>query len=223
MDPDAATAEREHMVAIQLAGRDIVDARVLAAMRRVPRHDYVPGVSVSEAYADRPLPIGHGVTISQPYMVAAMTQALEIRPTDRVLEIGTGSGYAAAVLAELAAHVTTVETIEPLGIAARERLSRYGDRVEVVIGDGSLGHPPGAPYDAISVTASADDVPPPLLGQLAIGGRLVAPVGSGVEDLVRVRRSADGWERESLMQVRFVPLRGRHGASDPEADPDSRG
>jgi protein-L-isoaspartate(D-aspartate) O-methyltransferase len=201
------------MVAEQLMSRDITDDRVLDAMRRVPRHEFVSESLAADAYADHPLPIGHGVTISQPYIVALATQALELTPGDRALEVGTGSGYAAAVLAELAAHVTTVETIEPLAERSRRLLTaRYGEQITVVCADGSLGHPAGAPYDAISVTAAAPEVPPPLLDQLAVGGRLVMPVGRGIEDLVLIRRTGDGYERRVLTQVRFVPLVGRHGA-----------
>jgi protein-L-isoaspartate(D-aspartate) O-methyltransferase len=145
--------------------------------------------------------------------VALMAQSLRLTPSDRVLEIGAGSGYGAAVLAELAGEVTAVETVAPLADQARSRLSaRYGDRVTVITGDGSLGHEPGAPYDAISVTAAAPEIPPPLLEQLAIGGRLIIPVGRGVEDLVLVRRTETGYERQVILQVRFVPLTGRHGA-----------
>lgn len=204
-------AARERMVAQQLAARDITDERVLEAMRRVPRHEYVPDDEQHAAYTDHPLPIGHGVTISQPYIVAYMTQALRLQPTDRVLEIGTGSGYAAAVLAEICDDVTTVECIEPLADVARERLARYGDRVRVVTGDGSLGHEAHAPYDAIVVTAAAPEIPQPLLDQLAPGGRLVLPVGRGVEQLVRVTRTEHGDRHEQLLPVRFVPLTGEHG------------
>lgn len=199
------------MVDEQLAARDIDDERVLAAMRAVPRHEFVPDATIGEAYSDTALPIGMGVTISQPYIVALMTQALGVQPTDRVLEVGTGSGYGAAVLAELAAEVTTIEFLEPLVVAARERLVRYGSSVAVVAGDGSLGYPAGAPYDAISVTAAGRSIPEPLLEQLAMGGRLVMPVGRGVEQLVRVTRTLKGDVREKLLAVRFVPLRGRHG------------
>jgi protein-L-isoaspartate(D-aspartate) O-methyltransferase len=198
------------MVAEQLAARDIHDERVLAALRRVPRHEYVEADPI-DAYDDRPLPIGHGVTISQPYIVALMTQALAVNDTDRVLEVGTGSGYGAAVLAELAAHVTTIEMIEPLAIAARTRLVDRYDHVEVVYGDGTTGHPPGAPYDAISVTAAGPTIPPPLLDQLAAGGRLVMPVGRGIEQLIRLTRRPEGDVTEQLTSVRFVALRGRHG------------
>jgi len=201
---------RERMVDEQLAPRGIDDERVLAAMRSVPRHEFVPHDLVGDAYADAPMPIGHGATISQPFIVAFMTQALAIRPTDRVLEVGTGSGYGAAVLAQLAAHVTSVEVVAPLAAAARERLTSRSN-VEVITGDGSLGHLVGAPFDAISVTAAAPAVPEPLLAQLAPGGRLVMPVGSGVEQLIRVSRTAEGDSTETLLAVRFVPLRGRHG------------
>lgn len=207
-DHDSA---RRRMVAEQLEARDITDRRVLDAIERVPRHEFVPDAEQHGAYADRPLPIGHGVTISQPYIVAFMTQELRLQPGDRVLEIGTGSGYAAAVLAELADDVTTVECIAPLADAARDRLARYGDRVRVVTGDGSGGYPPHAPYDAIVVTAAAPEIPRPLLDQLAPGGRLVIPVGRGVERLVRVTRTEHGDEHEDLLPVRFVPLTGEHG------------
>jgi protein-L-isoaspartate(D-aspartate) O-methyltransferase len=140
-----------------------------------------------------------------------MTQALRLQPGDRVLEVGAGSGYAAAVLAEIAHDVTTIECIEPLAELARARLARYGDRVRVVTGDGSLGHEPHAPYDAIVVTAAAPEIPQPLLDQLAPGGRLVIPVGRGVEELVRVTRTEHGDEYEDLLPVRFVPLTGEHG------------
>lgn len=207
-DPELA---RRRMVDEQLVARDITDQRVLDAMRRIPRHEYVPEHERRSAYDDRPLPIGYDVTISQPYIVAFMTQALALRPRDRVLEIGTGSGYAAAVLAEIVADVTTIECIGPLAEHARRRLAPYGRRVHVVTGDGSLGHPADAPYDAIVVTAAAPVIPPPLLDQLAPGGRLVIPVGQGVEQLVRVTRTASGDEYEDLLPVRFVPLTGEHG------------
>lgn len=199
------------MVERQLRHRGIADERVLTAMTTVERHRFVPEALVGHAYDDRPLPIGFGATISQPYIVALMTEALLLRPDDRVLEVGTGSGYGAAVLAECGMTVTTLESTGPLAVAARERLGEYGDRVEVVLGDGSLGYPAGAPYDAISVTAAAPVPPPPLLDQLAPGGRLVLPLGRGDEELVRIDRTPDGDRRTVLCQVRFVPLTGRHG------------
>ena len=208
---DPAVA-RERMVADQLIARDIDDQRVIDAMRRVPRHLFVPKTNVGEAYDDAPSPIGHGATISQPYIVAFMTQALAVEPTDRVLEIGTGSGYGAAVLARLAEHVTTVEVVEELADEARQRLQDREPQVLVITGDGTLGYPDGAPYDAISVTAAGPSIPEPLLDQLAMGGRLVMPVGRGVEELVRVTRTPTGDVSETLLAVRFVPLQGRHGA-----------
>ena len=208
---DPAVA-RERMVADQLIARDIDDQRVIDAMRRVPRHLFVPKTNVGEAYDDAPSPIGHGATISQPYIVAFMTQALAVEPTDRVLEVGTGSGYGAAVLARLAEHVTTVEVVEELADEARQRLQDREPEVLVITGDGTLGYPDGAPYDAISVTAAGPSIPEPLLDQLAMGGRLVMPVGRGVEELVRVTRTPTGDVSETLLAVRFVPLQGRHGA-----------
>ena len=208
---DPAVA-RERMVADQLIARDIDDQRVIDAMRRVPRHLFVPHASVDAAYDDMPSPIGHGATISQPYIVAFMTQALAVEPTDRVLDVGTGSGYGAAVLARLAEHVTTVEVVEELADEARQRLQDREPEVLVITGDGTLGYPDGAPYDAISVTAAGPSIPEPLLDQLAMGGRLVMPVGRGVEELVRVTRTPTGDVSETLLAVRFVPLQGRHGA-----------
>jgi len=211
MVDDDRQAERDRMVAEQLAGRDITDDAVLDAMRRVPRHRYVPDALSAQAYDDYPLPIGHGVTISQPYIVALMTQALQLNDGDRVLEIGTGSGYQAAVLAELGHEVTTIETIEPLADEARRRLEPYGDRVRVLTGDGSLGDPDGAPYDAIIVTAAAPEAPPPLVDQLAVGGRLVIPLGRHVEKLTVLTRTDRRVERRVIGRVRFVPLTGRWG------------
>lgn len=208
---DTNARARNRMVKEQLVGRDITDDRVLAAMQRVPRHEFVPDDLASEAYSDSALPIGHGVTISQPYIVALMTQALTLGPTDRVLEVGTGSGYAAAVLAELAAHVTTVELVEPLAERAASQFAERADRVTIVCADGSMGYPPSAPYDAISVTAAGPSIPAPLLDQLAPGGRLVMPVGVAGEQLIRVTRTPNGDVTDELCAVRFVPLRGRFG------------
>jgi len=199
------------MVADQLKRRGITDDRVLSAMAKVAREDFVPSEERPGAYDDHPLSIGFGVTISQPYIVALMSQSLQLRGDEHVLEVGTGSGYAGAVLAELAATVVTVETIAPLAELARQRLAAYGERVTVVEGDGSSGYPAAAPYDAISVTAAAPEIPPPLLEQLADGGRLVIPVGRVVEDLVLVRRVGATFEREVVTKVRFVPLTGEHG------------
>jgi protein-L-isoaspartate(D-aspartate) O-methyltransferase len=207
-DPHAAA--RDRMVAEQLAGRDITDPRVLEVMGRVPRHRFVPHSLRDEAYRDHPLPIGHDQTISQPYIVAFMSQALDLQPDDRVLEIGTGSGYQAAVLAGLVAEVYTIEIVEPLGLAARETLEALGcENVHVRIGDGYAGWPTAAPFDKIMLTAAPAEVPMPLLEQMAVGGLLVAPVGELRQELVLIRRHAQGWERESLIGVRFVPMTGR--------------
>ena len=209
------TAQREWMVARQIAGRGVRDPAVLAAMRKVPRERFVPESLASLAYDDRPLPIGEGQTISQPYIVAMMTQALRLCSNDRVLEIGTGSGYAAAVLAVIAAEVYTVERLEGLATSASKRLAELGySNIHVRQGDGSLGWPEHAPYDAIVATASGPDVPTALLEQLAIGGRLVMPVGTqfGSQRLVRVERtSADSYKRVTLEDVLFVPLIGAQG------------
>jgi protein-L-isoaspartate(D-aspartate) O-methyltransferase len=200
---------RERMVRAQIESRDVRDARVLEAMRLVPRHLFVPSQLRANAYDDTPLPIGYNQTISQPYIVAFMSEALELKPTDRVLEIGTGSGYQAAVLAHLAAEIYTIEIIEPLGRQAESLLDRLGyENVRVRIGDGYRGWPEAAPFDAIMVTAAPDHVPQPLIEQLRDGGRLVLPVGRGVQELIRIRKERGRTRRESLLPVRFVPMTG---------------
>jgi protein-L-isoaspartate(D-aspartate) O-methyltransferase len=211
-----ATRLRDAMVEQQIASRDVHDGRVLAAMRAVPRHRFVPDAALRDAYADRPLSIGAGQTISQPYVVAWMAQQLELQPADRVLEVGTGCGYAAAVLAELADEVWTIERHEALASPARALLTELGYAdVHVVVGDGSNGHPPAAPYDAIVVAAAAPAVPAPLVDQLADGGRLVLPVGRrGAQQLLRLRRRGAEVTEERLGGVRFVPLIGDHGSRD---------
>ncbi len=212
---------REHMVEVQIARRGVRDPAVLAAMRKVPREHFVTGDRAHRAYDDTPLPIGEGQTISQPYIVAVMTEALRLRPDDRVLEIGTGSGYAAAVLALIAAEVYTIERLEPLAESARRRLAELGyANVHVRHGDGSLGWPEHAPYDAIVVTAGGPDVPRSLLRQMAVGGRLVMPVGPATRSqrLVRVvRTSEEAYDREPLEDVAFVPLIGAEGWPADEA------
>jgi len=207
--------QRVWMVATQLRARGIRDERVLAAILAVPRDQFVPDWQRGAAYADEALPIPAGQTISQPYIVARMTELLAAEPGDRVLEIGTGSGYQAAILAALGCRVTSIERHAELASAARERLVRlgYGDAVEVRVGDGSLGAPDGAPWPRILVTAAAPSVPVPLREQLdPDGGRLVVPVGShDRQDLVVVERHGDEWVERSDGPVVFVPLVGEAG------------
>ena len=197
------------MVAEQLRARDIYQADVLQAMGEVPRHEFVPGDYRPYAYRDQALPIGEGQTISQPYIVAFMTQILQLQPEDRVLEIGTGSGYQAAVLSLLSRQVYSIEIVEPLALAARERLKRLGyDNVAVHVGDGYNGWPSQAPFDAIMVTAGAEQLPQPLMDQLAEGGRMVIPIGphGGVRQLTLVTKKRGKFKFEKLMPVRFVPF-----------------
>jgi protein-L-isoaspartate(D-aspartate) O-methyltransferase len=206
-------AARNEMVARQIRSRGIISSRVLDAMASVPRHEFVPSEAIASAYSDEALPIGGGQTISQPFMVAAMTDALQLSGTERVLEIGGGCGYQAAVLSLLAREVIAVELQPALASASRERLARLGyASVRVEEGDGSLGWPAAEPYDAIVVSAAAPAIPPPLMEQLAEGGRLAIPVG-GCErqDLVRIIKRSGGLVQESLCACRFVPLLGRYG------------
>ena len=215
---DPFLGQREWMVERQLAGRDIVDQKILGVMRRVPRHLFVPERYREYAYADQPLPIGERQTISQPYIVAYMTQALELERDDRVLEIGTGSGYQAAVLAELVAEVYSIEIIPALGERARGLLEELGyENVRVRVGDGYLGWPEAA-FDAIVVTAAPDHIPEPLVEQLAEGGVLVVPVGESNQELVRLSKRGGGNIVESLLAVRFVPLTGPHSRSSEERE-----
>jgi protein-L-isoaspartate(D-aspartate) O-methyltransferase len=215
------TAERERMVQAQIEARGIRDPEVLAAFRTVPREAFLPPELSEFAYQDSPLPIEQGQTISQPYIVALMTAALALRPSDRVLEIGTGSGYAAAILGQVASRVYTIERHPELADLAARRLGELGfQQVEVQCGDGTLGWPEHAPYDAISVTAGGPGVPHALLDQLAPGGRLVMPVGEGreLQKLVRVTRQPDGsFATEDLGDVRFVPLIGAQGWTEGKA------
>jgi protein-L-isoaspartate(D-aspartate) O-methyltransferase len=209
---EAGNRERAEMITEQLAARGISDPAVLAAMGAVPRHRFVPSDLASQAYRDRPLPIGYGQTISQPYVVAFMTEAAGVEPGDRVLEVGTGSGYQAAVLAEIVGELWTIEISEPLAARAERDLSAAGyEQVHVRAGDGYRGWPEEAPFDTILVTAAPDHVPEPLLEQLAEGGTLVIPVGSqgfAGQEILRITRTADGYARESLLPVRFVPMTG---------------
>jgi protein-L-isoaspartate(D-aspartate) O-methyltransferase len=200
-------AERRRMVDTQLRARDIRSAQVLDAMLAVPRHLFVPAPQRAEAYGDFPLPIGHDQTISQPYIVAFMTQALDIAPDHRVLEVGTGSGYQAAVLGALAKEVYTIEIVPPLAEQARDTLSALGHRnIQVRTGNGYLGWPEHAPYDRIMVTAAPDDVPLALLQQLAVGGLMAIPVGTVAQELRILRRTVSGTETLITLPVRFVPM-----------------
>jgi len=204
---------RQVMVDTQLKRRGITDPRVLAAMAKVPRHHFVPMHLRDQAYGDYPLPIGEDQTISQPYIVALMTEAMELKGHEKVLELGAGSGFQAAVLAELADQVFTIERLPSLARAAEMALSELGyTNVHMRIADGTLGWTEEAPFDAILVTAGSPQIPPPLLEQLAMGGRLVIPVGdSYTQTLTRVRRTPEGLKHEYLGGCRFVKLIGKHG------------
>ncbi len=207
---ESRSAERRAMVNDQIRARGVKQAAVLEAMATVPRHLFVPEEQSSRAYRDHPLPIGHDQTISQPYIVALMTELLDLDGSEKVLEIGTGSGYQAAILATLVERVYSIEIVQPLASRAAATLVELGyDNVEVRAGDGYLGWPEQAPFDAIILTAAPPAIPPPLLEQLAIGGRLVAPVGELNQDLVLITRDEDGIERKQLIPVRFVPMTGR--------------
>ena len=205
--------ERQEMVETQIRRRHITDSRVLECLERVPRHEFVPAEFRNRAYEDAPLPIGEGQTISQPYIVAAMTAALRLQGNERVLEIGTGFGYQAAVLACLAREVFTVEFRAKLATEAAERLARLGyENAHVHCGDGTLGLPEFAPYDAILVAAAAPSAPAPLLAQLAEGGRMVVPVGDVEnQDLQMIERGRGTFRTVMLEPCRFVPLLGAHG------------
>jgi len=220
---DSFALARQRMVAEQLSGpgRNITNARVLTVMGKVPRHEFVPERLRAQAYQDRPLPIGHGQTISQPYIVAFMTEQLEPRPADRVLEIGTGSGYQAAVLAELVAQVYTIEIIEDLAKRAATDLQRLGyTNVHVRAGDGYKGWPEAAPFDAIIVTCAPENVPQPLIDQLKDGGRMIIPIGPmWDQELVLLRKHGNKLEQHAVLPVRFVPMTGQSqkpGVSKPK-------
>jgi protein-L-isoaspartate(D-aspartate) O-methyltransferase len=203
---DAAVARAE-MVRTQLASRDITHPRVLDAMRKVERHRFVPAEARADAYGDYPIPIGHGQTISQPYIVAFMTQALELSPEHRVLEIGTGSGYQAAILAELVQDVYTIEIVSELAERSRETLEQLGYKnVHVRAGNGYLGWPEHAPFDRIIVTAAPESVPPALVEQLRVGGLMAIPVGTAIQELQILRRTSSGTETLQTLPVRFVPM-----------------
>ncbi len=204
-------AQRRHMVETQIRRRGITNPAILTAMERVPRHPFVPEEYLDLAYEDRPLPIGKDQTISQPFIVAYMTDALELKPTDRVLEIGLGSGYQAAVLSQLASQVYSMEILPELARRTARVLGELGyPNIHVRVGDGRAGWPEEAPFDAIIATAAPAEVPQALLDQLAPGGRMVIPLGTVVQELKRIRRSPEGagFDAESLMGVRFVPMTG---------------
>jgi len=209
-DPQAAR-DRETMVVQQIAARGITNAAVLAALRTVPRHLFVPTQFQAEAYADHPVPIGYDQTISQPYIVAAMTAALELTPGAKVLEIGTGSGYQAAVLAEIVSNVYSIEIVPALAQRATDILQQlHYTNVQVRCGDGNAGWPEAGPFDAIIVTCAPEQIPPPLHAQLAEGGRMVIPVGARyAQELVRMRKHGGQLARENLMAVLFVPMTGQ--------------
>jgi len=230
LDPpgDDSGRERERMVALAAdysPEQGVRDPRVLAAMRKVPRHEFVPAAARRLAYADMPVDIGWGQTISQPFIVGFMTEALELKPSDKVLEIGTGSGYQAAILAELVREVYTIEIVEPLARRAEAALRRLGYRnVRVRVGDGYRGWPEAAPFDAVIVTCAPERIPQPLVEQLREGGRMVIPVGPepgliGGQALILVRKTREGLREERRMDVRFVPMTGevqrRESSSQP--------
>ena len=213
MSPYPRHEERRRMVERQIEARGIHNPRVLATMREIPRHHFIPPPYDQAAYDDNPLPIGNGQTISQPYIVALMTELLRPEPSDNILEIGAGSGYQAAILSRLVQRLTTIERIPSVTILARNNLKSLGIRnVEVVEGDGTQGYPQNAPYDGIIVTAATPEIPQTLTDQLADGGRLVAPVGGrDIQELVTLEKHGDLLIPEHHGGVRFVPLIGRHG------------
>jgi protein-L-isoaspartate(D-aspartate) O-methyltransferase len=215
---DPTQAARDRMVDEQIVPRGITDKGVLGAMRRVPRHELVPSEMRALAYADQPLPIGFDQTISQPAIVARMTELAAVRKGSRVLEIGTGSGYQAAVLAAMGAEVYTIEIVEPLGKRAARDLARLGyGNVKTRIGDGYQGWPEAAPFDAVIVTAAPPRVPEPLKRQLKPGGRLVIPIGETVQELVVITRTDKGFTEERTHRVGFVPMTGRAQQQPPRA------
>lgn len=205
--------ERFRMVERQIIARGIDNPRILQAMRTIPRHVFIPPPHDRSAYDDNPLPIGNGQTISQPYIVALMTQILDPGPEDRILEIGAGSGYQTAILASLAKQVITIERIPAVAERARSNLAELGiSNAELVVGDGTLGHPAAAPYNGIIITAATPQIPRPLIDQVMEGGRLVAPVGSrDLQELVEMVKRGDRFDERHHGGVRFVPLIGRYG------------
>lgn len=208
-DDPTRQVERDGMVDWQIAARGVKNPNVLAAMRRVPRHRFVPAEFADYAYEDHPQPIGYGQTISQPYIVAFMTEKIAPQPGQKILEVGTGSGYQAAVLAEMGLKVYSIEIVEPLAMRAAEMLKQLGyDQVTVRAGDGYHGWPEEAPFDAIIVTAAPREIPKPLMDQLAIGGRMIIPVGSFFQELILVHRTEHGYRQTRVLPVAFVPMTG---------------
>ncbi len=208
-DREKRRSERIKMVETQIEARGVRDPRVVSAMKNVPRELFVPDDQRERAFFDGPLCIGHGQTISQPYIVAYMTEKLGVRPGDRVLEIGTGCGYQTAVLAELAGHVYTVEIVRPLAEKARRRLEQAGyDNISFLASDGTLGWKEESPFDAIMVTAAPPRIPGGLIQQLEDGGRMIVPVGELSQILYKITRRGDDFEKKSLLGVRFVPMTG---------------
>ena len=209
LEPDDYSRLREHMVKQQIMARGIEDPRVLEAMRKVPRHLFVPEKYRAFSYRDHPLPIGQGQTISQPYIVAFMTEALDLKPDEKVLEIGTGSGYQAAILAELVKEVYTIEIVEKLGKRARQTLEMLGYKnIHVKIGDGYMGWPEKAPFDAVIVTCAPERIPEALVQQLNDGGRMIIPVGKAgaIQELVKAVKKKGKLKKKEVMRVRFVPM-----------------
>lgn len=218
VDIDRFAQQRQVMVEEQIRGRGIEEPRLLNALETVPRHEFVPDALRDDAYRDEPLRIGAGQTVSQPYLVALMADLLELDGDERLLEIGTGSGYTTAVLARLARSVYSIEIIDDLAERAEGVLGELGyGNVEVRVGDGYRGWPEEAPFDGILVSAAPAEVPPPLLEQLKMNGVLVAPVGGTLQDLVVIRKTPDGFERRQVDVVRFVPMAGR-AQEDPEGE-----
>lgn len=202
--------KRQQMVDLQIIARGVKDTSVLNSMRKIPRHLFIPSRYRDEAYADHPLPIGHDQTISQPYIVAYMTECLELEGYEKVLEIGTGCGYQAAVLAEIVKEVYSVEIVEGLYTTARKNLENlHYINIQLKCGDGYEGWPENGPYDAIIVTAAPEKVPPPLLDQLKLNGKLIAPVGDVFQELVLLARTSTGFVERKLLPVRFVPMTGK--------------
>ena len=216
MDTYPRADERSRMVEHQIHSRGIMNPRVLGAMREIPRHIFIPPPYDQSAYDDAPLPIGNGQTISQPYIVALMTELLDPHPNDNILEIGAGSGYQAAILSLLVQHITTVERIPDVADLARKNLEKLGlKNIRIVLGDGTRGYPDNAPYHGIMITAATPEIPKPLIDQLAIGGVLVAPVGDReIQELVTLTKKENGIVRLAHGGARFVPLIGEYGWAD---------